>query len=121
MAQIEPTTKPFKQALAELLREHDYTTQTGNVNWHAFARDLEGVHYETLRKALADKRNVTKRIMEECARVLRVKPEHFVEYRALEVAELFDVRTVGFDAVLANLDAWAQSAAANKKPRRRRA
>jgi len=121
MARIEPATKPFKDALAELLRENDYTTQTGNVNWHAFARELAPeIHYESLRKALAGTRTVTPHIMEECARVLRIKPEHFVEYRAYRVAEDFDVKKVGFEQVLANLETWSRETAASKPKRRSR-
>jgi hypothetical protein len=120
----QPTTRPFNEALAELLREHDYTTQTGNVNWHSFARELEGIHYETLRKVLAGQRSVTRHVMEEVARVLRIRPEYFVEWRALDAAELFDVNSVGFEQVLSNLDAWsknqAQSRAAPKRQGRRR-
>jgi hypothetical protein len=120
-----PTTKPFTEALAELLREHDFTTQTGNVNWHAFARELEGIHYETLRKVLAGQRTVTPHVMEEVSRALRIKPSYFVEWRAIEAARDFDVGSIGFDQVLANLDTWAKQQAAKnagaKKAGRRRA
>jgi hypothetical protein len=114
-----PTTKPFKDALAELLRENDFTTQTGNVNWHAFSRELDGIGYEALRKALAGGRNVTPHIMETVARALRIKPEYFVEYRAHLAAHDFDVKEVGFDQVLANLERWSATAATAKKRRRR--
>lgn len=103
------STRPFAEALGELLRENDYTTQTGNVNWHGFARELEDVHYETLRKALTGERGVSQHMMEECARVLRVKPEYFVEWRIAEAARAFDVREVGFDAALENLETWAKA------------
>lgn len=113
-----PTNKPFHEALAELLREHDFTTQTGNVNWHAFSRELDGVHYETLRKVLAGQRSVTPHVMEEVARVLRIRPDYFVEWRAIEAAKAFDVNELGFDEVLDNLDKWsAQQQKRNSKQR----
>jgi hypothetical protein len=115
----QPTDKPFGEAMADLLRENDYTTSTGNPNWHAFAAMLKDVHYETLRKAVAGEREPSMHVMEEVARALRVKPEHFAEYRILKVAESFDIRKVGFEKAQANATAWAlqQIAAA---PRRRR-
>ncbi len=112
-----PNTKPFNEALAELLREHDYTTQTGNVNWHAFAAELDGLHYETLRKVLTGQRSVTPHVMEECARVLRIKPDHFAEYRILDAQRQFDVREVGFEQALANLQQYAHDAQAARKRR----
>lgn len=123
-----PTTdKPFRDAMSELLRESDYVTQTGNVNWHAFSRDMETtskngefVSYEALRKVLAGKRNVTAHVIEECARVLRVPPTYFVEYRAMEAARAFDVREVGFDAVLDNLERWTAEQAAKRETSSRR-
>lgn len=116
-----PTTKPFREALAELLRDNDYTTQTGNVNWHAFAAELDDIGYEALRKSLAGTRTVTPHIMEACARALRIKPEHFAEYRIWQAGRDFDVREVGYEQALANLERWSATAAAEKKARSRRA
>jgi hypothetical protein len=123
MAGFDSTTKPFNQALAELLREHDYVTQTGNVNWHSFAAELNDLHYETLRKVLTGQRSVTRHVMEECARVLRIKPDYFVEWRLIDAARDFDVNELGFEQVLANLDQWskvqaATNAGATKRRRR---
>ena len=69
------TTEPFPAALRELLIENDYSTQTGKPNWAAFAAELEGFHYETVRRVAAGQRWPSPRLMEECARVLRVLPE----------------------------------------------
>src|SRR5690348_14087183 len=110
-----PTDKPFRDALADLLREHDFTTQTGNVNWHAFADTVDDVHYETLRKVLAGERTLTPNVIEQCAKALRIDPGYFVEYRAMEIARNFDVREVGFETVLDNLERWAADVAAKKK------
>jgi plasmid maintenance system antidote protein VapI len=111
MAQaFEPTRLRFGDALADLLRENDYTTSTGNPNWHAFARELDGIHYETLRKAVNGQRGVTPELIEEVARALRIRPQHFVEYRLHEARQVFDPREVGFDQALANVEAWAKAA-----------
>src|SRR5207244_2930922 len=116
------TDKPFGEAMADLLRENDYTTSTGNPNWHAFAGMLTDVHYETLRKAVAGEREPSPHVMEEGARVLRVRPEHFAEYRWNQAQELFDPRRVGFEAALGNLHKWTaeQTAAHPKKKATRR-
>jgi plasmid maintenance system antidote protein VapI len=118
---LQQTRKPFGQALAELLRESDYTTQTGNVNWRAFARTLEGIHYETLRKAVAGERTATPHIIEEVARALGLRPDYFVEYRLWQAQREFDIREVGFERALENFERWAQGQeAAARRPRRRR-
>jgi len=119
-AALEPTRKPFGQALAELLRESDYTTNTGNVNWRAFARELDGIHYETLRKAVAGERTATPHIIEEVARALRIRPDYFVEYRLWQVQRLFDVREVGFERALENFERWAQTSTTGSRGARRR-
>lgn len=117
----EQARKPFGAALAELLRESDYTTRTGNVNWRAFSRELHGVHYETLRKAVSGERPVTPHIIEEVARALRVKPDYFVEYRLWQAQRAFDPREVGFERALENFEAWARSRAAEARgPTRRK-
>jgi hypothetical protein len=121
MAATAATNKPFAQALRELLVENDYVKGTGDPNWHAFHGELDGFVYETLRKVIAGERSVTPAIMEECARVLRVKPEYFAEYRIWQARRQFDVNEVGFDAALENLDRWAaEQATETKRVRRRR-
>jgi hypothetical protein len=101
------TTEPFAIALRELVLEHDYTTGTGNPNWSAFSAELNQVHYETLRRAVAGERPPSLLLMEECARVLRVRPEYFLEYRVHLAKRDFDPREVGVDRALQNLRTWA--------------
>lgn len=115
----DETDKPFGKAMADLLQDNDYTTSTGNPNWHAFAQLLTDVHYETLRKAVAGERVPSPHIMEECARVLRVKPNYFAEYRMQQAAESFDMRKVGFEKAMDNLAAWAQQQPAAAPTRKR--
>jgi hypothetical protein len=97
----------FGDALRELVIEHDYATRSGNPNWRAFAAELEGIHYETLRKAVAGERRPSRALLEECARVLRLRPEYFVEYRLYLAQRDFDPDAVGFDRAARNLKAWA--------------
>jgi transcriptional regulator with XRE-family HTH domain len=99
--------RPFGDALLDLLRDEDvYLTGTGNVNLRAFARDLDGVTYQTLRRAITGERRVTLELLEECARVLRVRPDYFAEYRIEQVRRLFDPAEVGIDAALRHLSDW---------------
>jgi hypothetical protein len=101
------TTKPFPLALRELAIENDYVTQGGNPNWAALASELEGIHYETLRQAATGRRRATPRLIEECARALRVRPEHFLEYRVYLAQREFDPAAVGHERALENLARWA--------------
>lgn len=100
------TAKPFSLALRELVVENDYTTQTGKPNWAAFAAELEGFHYESIRRVAAGRRYPSPRLIEECARVLRVRPEHFVEYRIHLARRDFDPRAVGFEQARENVERW---------------
>jgi hypothetical protein len=102
------TTKPFPLALRELLVDNDMVTQTGKQNWAALASELEGVHYETLRQAATGRRPPTPRLMEECARALRVRPEYFLEYRIHMARRELDPSAVGLERVLRNLATWAE-------------
>lgn len=101
------TTKRFGPALRELLIEHDYATRTGSPNWSAFAAELDGIHYETLRKAVAGERRPSLNLLEECARVLRLRPAYFVEYRLYLAQRDFDPDAVGLDHAVRNLRTWA--------------
>jgi hypothetical protein len=93
----DKTVRPFGEVLAVLLRDNDFTTRTGNVNWKAFSEVVDGLHYETLRKAVVGDRRVTAYIAEACARVLRVRPSVFVEYELAELRRLLDPEAVGFE------------------------
>jgi hypothetical protein len=103
------TTRAFGEALRDLLVEQDYATRSGNPNWRAFAAELEDIHYETLRKAVTGERAPSPRLLEECARVLRIKPGYFAEYRLYEARRNFDPREVGFERALQNLMIWANT------------
>lgn len=100
-------TRPFGAALRELLLELDITTPVGNPDWAGFANRV-GVNYESLRKAVAGERVPPETLMESVARELEVSPLYFVEYRLLEARKRYDVREVGFEDALRNLERWAE-------------
>jgi len=102
------TAKPFPLALRELLIESDYVTQTGKPNWAAFSSELEGFHYETLRQAATGRRPPSPPLIEDCARALKVRPEHFVEYRIYRAQRAFEPSAVGHERALENLALWEQ-------------
>lgn len=106
------TTEPFAAALRELLIENDYATQKGKPNLAAFAAELEGFHYETLRHVASGRRQPSPRLMEECARVLRIRPDYFLEYRILLAQRDFNPAAVGTERALENLSLWTRAKAA---------
>jgi len=103
------TSDPFRIALRDLVVEHRYATRTGNAKWSAFAAELRGVHYETLRRAVAGERAPSPRLIEECARVLGIGPEYFLEYRVYLAQRDFDPTAVGTERATRNLEAWAKA------------
>jgi hypothetical protein len=74
--------KPFGPALTELAGEVEdcYVTARG-LKIATFAEVLDGVSAATLRSAVAGDAAPSLRLIEECARFLRVRPEYFREYR----------------------------------------
>jgi hypothetical protein len=78
----------FPRALDELFFDDDLYTawSSGRLNLSAIARELNGVGLTLLRDAYRGRRPPTPRLMEECARLARVGPEYFREYRALRRA-----------------------------------
>lgn len=106
---MEETSLPFGVALRDLMIEYDYVTSTGRPNWSAFAAELQGVHYETLRMAVTGDRRVSVRLMEECARVLRISPDYFLEYRVDRAQRDFDPHEVGLERALENLRVWGSA------------
>ena len=107
---------PFGRVLRDLLIEREITTGLGNPNWSAFAELVDGVHYETLRKAVTGERRVTPELIEAVSDTLGVDPAAtFVEYRLWQVQRLYDPREVGSEEALKNLEEWVKL---HKKPNR---
>jgi hypothetical protein len=76
---------PFPRALEELFRGDELYTawSSGRLNLSAIARELDGVGLATLRASYRGRRVPPQRLLEECARLGRVSPAYFLEYRAL--------------------------------------
>ena len=101
--------RPFGRALHDLLADREeFLTATGNINWRSVAGQLEGVHYESLRKCVAGERIPTLRLIEQVAQLAGVSPRHFVEYEMAMTLRDFDVREVGFESAAENVRAWAE-------------
>jgi hypothetical protein len=99
---------PFGQVLRDLLIERGYTTGIGNPDWPRFAMELDGIRYESLRKAVTRERAPSVKIMEACAGTLGVEPAIFWEYQLAQVRRAFDQREVGDDVAFANLRRWQE-------------
>ena len=92
---------------ARLEARDEFLTNTGNINWRAVAEALPGVHYETLRKAVAGDRNPTPALMEVVADFLKIEPTIFAEYQLYLAQRQFDVGEVGWESAMDNLRRWA--------------
>lgn len=102
-----PAEEPFRDALRELLCKHEeFTTAFGGPNYAAYARVLPSTSYKRLRDVLAGERRLTWQVIEECADVLRVEPEHFVEYGPLKAQHQFTPDEIGWEQALENLRCW---------------
>jgi hypothetical protein len=78
--------------LLKLLAESDYVTTGGRPNLASFARELNGIHYETLRRAVRGEAPVSLRLLEETARVLRLNSDYFRETPLLQAVQAMDTR-----------------------------
>lgn len=103
------TTEPFPLALRELVIDNDYVTRSGKPNWAAFATQVEGFHYETLRRVATGRRDPSPQLIQECARALRVRPEYFLEYRVHLAQRDFDPASVGLERAVENLALWRET------------
>ena len=101
-----PRRVAFGEVLRDLLIEHGYTTAIGNPDWSRLALELDGIQYESLRKAVTREREPSVKIMESCATTLGVEPTIFWEYQLAQARRGFDLREVGEDEAFANLQRW---------------
>lgn len=101
--------RPFGVALRDRLIDRGITTGMGNPNWSAYVQTVEGIHYETLRKAVTGERQPSPELMEACAAALDDDPaELFYEYALWKAQRMFDPAEVGVDEALKNLELWAK-------------
>jgi hypothetical protein len=111
-------TRPFGLRLRDLLIEREITTGMGNPNWSAFAEQMPGVHYETLRKAVTGERAPAPALMERCAEALGIEADEFDEYRVFQAQRQFDPREVGLEAAMENLRLFTEARGSSSKKKR---
>jgi hypothetical protein len=97
---------PFGAALRNLLIDAGVVTRIGNPDWGALALRMNGVNYESLRKAVTAERQPSAKLMEEAALCLAVDPTVFVEYRLQAARASLDPNEVGWDAAVRALTNW---------------
>lgn len=104
--------RTFGRALRDLLIEHGFVTGTYNSSLKRFKDErLPGMHYETLRKAVAGARKPSPSVMEDVAGALGVNPaETFSDYQLWLARRQFDPHEVGAEAAMANLLDFSQVA-----------
>ena len=99
--------KSFGEVTRDRLIERGTVTAIGNANWAAFVHELDGVSYETLRKAVTGERHPSVKLMRAVATALNFEPSEFKEFRLECAKRCFDPEVVGEDAALENLEAWS--------------
>jgi anthranilate phosphoribosyltransferase len=109
------SSKPFAEALAEILRR-----QTGNpgskINLSRFFRRVEGWEYENLRKQVSSERTLQPGAMEAMAAALGVAPEYFKEYRQYQMQQAIATHPELVDLVYDLLMSRARSLEASAVP-----
>ena len=85
---VAHSEESFPRALEQLFAGDELYTawSSGRLNLTAIARELNGAGLALLRDSYRGRRLPTPRLMEECARLGRVSPDYFREYRALRRA-----------------------------------
>lgn len=109
MAGSNDKPRPFGAVVRDLLIERGQVTAIGNPNWMEFAHQLEGVSYESLRKAVTGERQPGTKIMEAVALALDVEPDTFWEYQLAQAMRAFDPSEVGEEEAFANLQVWVKA------------
>lgn len=104
MKQGQDTQSVFGVIVRNLLIAKRITTRNGNPDWVGFVNTVQGVSYETLRKAVTGERAPSPGLMEDVARALDEEPGIFAEYRLWRYRRLFDPAVVGLDQALLHLE-----------------
>ena len=104
MTEINKVSRPFGDVLRGLLVDHGVTTRIGNPDWVGFAKQLDNIHYETLRKAVVAERQPAPKVIEAVSDALSVAPETFAEYRLWQARRLLDPQEVGLNEAVRSLN-----------------
>ena len=105
----ETNPPQFGAMLRALLINAGIVTRMGNPDWTGLVRQMQGVNYESLRKAVVGERPPSEKIMTAAAAALDVKPTVFTEYRLHEARRSFDPDQVGWSAAMKALSRWEAS------------
>jgi transcriptional regulator with XRE-family HTH domain len=104
MTQTHPPQ--FGATLRALLINAGIVTRMGNPDWTGLVRQMQGVNYESLRKAVVGERPPSGKIMIAAAEALGVEPTIFIEYRLLEARRSLDPDYVGWRAATKALERY---------------
>lgn len=99
MGPRKESTKPFPEAVQELLDELDMSRRELVRKTRANGWGSTG----TMSFIMNGEYHPTTRAITEFARVLGVKPEHFAEFRLARARDSLDERVVGLKTALKNL------------------
>ncbi len=80
------STRPFPEALGELLRVQQ-GDPLGSISMRAFFAHIPNYSYDALRKMVRGQLALQPQAIEAMARVLGVEPDYFLEYRAWKLQE----------------------------------
>lgn len=98
--------RTFGEVTRDLLIDRGFVTAIGNPDWPRFTQALDGIQYETLRKAVTRDRPPSIKLMEVVSAALEVDPSIFWEYQLALAQRSFDPKEVGEDEAYANLQKW---------------
>ena len=99
----------FGVVVRGLLIDAGIVTRMGNPDWTGLVRQMHGVNYESLRKAVVGERPPSEKIVVAAAQALGVKPAVFTEYRLLKARQSLDPDHVGWSAATNTLNRWEAS------------
>ena len=109
--QKPPSLHSFGEALQALFRQRrQFLTASGNVNWTQAAEAIEGVSYETLRKAVAGERPPGQGLIEKVTASLDLPPNFFLEAQLADARRQLDPAVVGLKRAATNLRRWQAAA-----------
>lgn len=87
----QPRRRDFARVVRdEMLAQDEYVTALGAPNYAAFIADVDGLNYESARKALTGDRWPSNTIMEKIAAALKIEPRDFWEWRLNNLRDQLD-------------------------------
>ncbi|HKU56521.1 MAG TPA: hypothetical protein VJP41_05825 [Gaiellaceae bacterium] len=104
MTQTNPPQ--FGATLRALLINAGIVTRMGNPDWTGLVRQMHGVNYESLRKAVVGERPPSEKIMRAVSQALDIEPTVFVEYQLLQARLALDPDQAGWESATKALKRW---------------